>query len=271
MLKITSFGDIRRIDTARSIAGRGCYWTTAYLVDGLLVDSGCAASAYELIAVLDAEPIRYIVNTHSHEDHIGANGLLQLERKGLEILAHPLALRVLAEPKREQPLQLYRRLFWGIPKPSRGFAVQESEVIRTRNYQFKVIYTPGHSVDHLCLYEPNQGWLFTGDLYNGSKDRAIREDTDIWGIITSLKKINDLPLSRLYPGCAHVRENPNQELNQKICYLEEIGEKVLSMHRLGMNRGDIVKNLFPGMMWIEFITLGHFSRRGLVDAYLRPL
>ena len=269
MLKITSFGKITRIDTARSFAGRGYYWTTAYLVDGLLVDSGCAASADELVAALKDSTIKHIINTHSHEDHIGANGFLQEDRTGLEILAHPSALRILANPREEQQLQLYRRLIWGWPKSSQAVAVSDGEVIKTSNHRFRVIYTPGHSPDHLCLYEPDEGWLFTGDLFNGSKDRAIRMDTDIWGIIASLKKIYDLSLSCLYPGCARVRDNPRQELSQKIVYLEEMGEKVLFLHRKGMSRSDIIKTLFPGIMLVELITMGHFSRWGFVNAFLQ--
>jgi hypothetical protein len=50
MLKVTSYDLVTRIDLARTLAGRGQYWTTAYLVDGLLIDSGCVYSAPELLA-----------------------------------------------------------------------------------------------------------------------------------------------------------------------------------------------------------------------------
>ena len=63
-------------------------------------------------------PVDQIVNTHSHEDHIGANAQVQALFR-CPILAHPDALPILQNP-RLQPLQLYRRLFWGWPKPSAG-------------------------------------------------------------------------------------------------------------------------------------------------------
>jgi len=270
MLKTTSYGDITRFDSARALAGSGRYWTTAYLVDGLLVDTGCAFSARELVAALQQESLSYIVNTHSHEDHIGANSLLQERWNGLKILAHPLALPILKDPRQEQPLQLYRRMLWGWPEPCCATAVQDGEWIKTDNYNFQVIYTPGHSPDHLCLYEPDRGWLFTGDLFNGSKDRAIRVDTDIWNLIASLKKIVELPLTRLFPGCARIRENPTPEIIKKIHYLEETGEKILTLNNRGLSPSTIVRELFPQPMWIELITMGHFSRLGLVEAYLRP-
>lgn len=269
MLKTTRYNSVTRFDLARTLAGHGRYWTTAYLVDGMMVDTGCAHTARELVQVLTDTPLIRIVNTHSHEDHIGANGLLQRQRYGLEILSHPLALPILADPRSTQPLHLYRRVFWGWPDPSRGEPISDGAVIETEHYRFKVIYTPGHSLDHLCLYESEQGWLFTGDLFVGGRERALRADYDIWQIVASLKRIAALPATRLFPGSARVRDNPAEELAAKISYLEELGERVLELHRRGRSVRDIVRALCGGPMPIEFITLGHFSRRHLVLSYLR--
>ena len=268
MLKITRYGEVTRIDSARTMAGRGTYWTTAYLVDGLLIDTGCAHSSGEFVSRLDGKKLSGIFNTHSHEDHIGANGELQVKRKGLEILAHPLALPVLENPRGKQPLQLYRRVMWGWPKPCKGRAVDNGETIQTEGHTFQVIYTPGHSPDHICLYEPEQGWLFSGDLFVGGRDRALRADANILQIIASLKQLVHLPLSRLYPGSARVRENPKEALINKIEYLEEMGDKVLALHRQGKREREIVRTLFSGPMLIELITLGHFARIHLVRSYL---
>ncbi len=57
MLKATSYEPVSRLDLARTLAGRGRYWTTTYLVDGLLIDSGCAYSAPELSAYLRDKPL----------------------------------------------------------------------------------------------------------------------------------------------------------------------------------------------------------------------
>lgn len=269
MLKIKKYDDVTRIDFARTIAGKGYYWATAYLIDGLLIDTGCAHSAKELLKTLRDKKLRRIINTHSHEDHIGANGYLQEQWKELEILAHPLALPVLANPRETQPLQIYRRVFWGWPKPSIGQLITDGKLIETEKYSFQVIYTPGHSPDHLCLYEQNRGWLFTGDLFVGGRDRSLRVDYDIWQIIASLKLVEKLPLARLFPGCARVKDNPNKELADKIEYLEETGEKILELRKSGLSVDAIAHSVFGGPMLSEYITLGHFSRRGLVNSYLK--
>jgi len=269
MLKATSYNPITRFDLARTLAGRGRYWTTAYLVDGLLVDSGCAHSAPELLAYLHAKKLTFLVNTHTHEDHIGANGPLQRIKDGPKILAHSLGIPVLAEPRERQLLHPYRRVMWGWPEPSQGEQVSDGELIRTQKFSFQVIYTPGHSPDHICLYEPERGWLFSGDLFVGGRDRALSANADIWGVIRSLKKIANLPLKVLFPGSARVRENPRGELQEKIAYLEEMGEKVLDLNARGWSVNAIARMMFGGPMPIEIITLGHFSRRNLVLSYLR--
>jgi glyoxylase-like metal-dependent hydrolase (beta-lactamase superfamily II) len=268
MLKATTYGNVTRFDLARTLVGRGRYWTTAYLVDGMVVDTGCAFSAPELLCALAEEPLVRIVNTHTHEDHIGANGPLQRQRDGLEILAHPLALPILADPCGLQPLHLYRRVMWGWPEPSRGQPVTDGDVVETEHYAFEVIYTPGHSPDHICLYEPHQGWLFTGDLFVGGRDRALRAGYDIWQIVESLKRISALPVTILFPGSARVRTNPTQVLSDRISYLEDLGESILALHDQGRGVAAIARALLGGPMWIELITMGHFSRRRLVLSYL---
>ncbi len=267
MLKATPYGDVTRFDLARTLAGKGRYWTTAYLVDGWLIDTGCAFSAAELVHALAGVQLAGIVNTHSHEDHFGANGRFQAAHTGLPIRAHPLALPVLADPA-SQRLHPYRRLLWGRPEPSQGRPVADGEVIATGRYRFRVVYTPGHGLDHICLVEPEQGWLFTGDLFVGGRDRALREGYDIWAIIASLKRVAALPVARLFPGSARVRDNAAAEIAAKIDHYEALGERVLGLHRQGRSVDQIVRALLGGPMPIEAITLGHFSRRWLVRSYL---
>jgi len=268
MIKISNFGDITRFDFSRSIAGRGIYWTTAYLVDGLMVDTGCAHTSHELLALISGTKLDQIINTHSHEDHIGANACLHEINPELQLFAHPLALPVLEKPEAYQPLQAYRRFVWGIPSPSKAQPLINGGFIETDKYHFLVIYTPGHTLDHLCLYEPDQEWVFTGDLYVGGKDRAVRAGSDIWQTIESLKLISELPLKGMYPNSARVRLDPVKDLQTKIGYLEMLGDRVLNLADQGYSIGEISRTLFGGPLWIELITWGHLSRRNLVRSYL---
>jgi len=268
MLTITNLNEIDRFDLARNLPFRWRYWTTAYYVDGLLIDSGCAHVASNLLNHLATRKLQTLVTTHSHEVHIGAHGLLQRRYPNLAIFAHPLALKVIANPRQEQPLHPYRRLFWGWPESACAEPLLDGAEIETENFCFRVLYTPGHSPDHCCFYEPTRGWLFTGDLYVGGEDRALREGYNIYQIIESLKRIAKLDITTLFPGSARIPFNGIEAINKKIRYLEELGARIRSLHHEGMSLRAIVRTVCGGPMPVEIITLGHFTRRRLILSYL---
>ena len=269
MVTATRFGNITRFDLARTVLGRGRYWTTAYLVDGLMVDSGCRRTAAELARLLRNETVTHLVNTHTHEDHIGGNEAVLRRNPAVEVIAHPLALRVLRDPRHEQPLHPYRYAMWGMPRPCEARAAADGEVIETAHHRFQIVFTPGHSEDHICLFEPDAGWAFTGDLFVGGRDRAMWAGGDAWAVVDSLRRIAALRPALLLPGAAKVRDEAVPALLEKAAYLEELGGRVVAMHRQGRSEGEIVRAACGGPMLIELVSLRHFSRRGLVRSFLR--
>jgi glyoxylase-like metal-dependent hydrolase (beta-lactamase superfamily II) len=267
MIRIESIdgaAPVIRFTLARTLAGWSYYQTAAYWVDGLLIDTGCAHTARQFTSALTSLHVSQVANTHSHEDHIGANASVQ-EQFGCPILAHPNALLILQDP-RLQPLQAYRLLFWGRPKPSQGTEI--GDWVETGRFRFEVIHTPGHSPDHVCLFEPERGWLFSGDAYIGGKDRALRAGYDIHGITASLKKLAELPVSLIFSGSGTVRTDGRQHLEDKIAYLEDLGQQIHALHNERLSAHDIRRRLFGREMSITYVTLGHFSGLRLVQSYL---
>jgi len=269
MIKIEPHKEITTLRLARRLPGLPPYFTTCHVVDGLMVDSGCAHTARELLAALDREGIRphTVVNTHRHEDHIAGNAALH-RRHNVRILAHALALPVLADPRRRQPEPLYRRVMWGYPEPSWGEPIDEGEVIETEHHRFQVLHTPGHSPDHLCLFEPERGWLFSGDLYIRGEDRGLRCDSEIWEVVASLRRLLALDASLLLPGSGSIQRSPRQAIERKIAYLERTGQKVLELHARGMGLEEIRARLFGRELLFFRVTQGDFNGKNLVRSFV---
>ncbi|MFN2226546.1 MAG: MBL fold metallo-hydrolase [Anaerolineae bacterium] len=257
-------GEVLRLRSARDVLGRPIYFTAAYWVDGLLIDTGCAYTAGQLLPALEGRRVEQVVNTHSHEDHIGGNAAVQAAFD-CPIYAHPRGLPVLHDP-RLQPLQPYRRLFWGWPAPCRAKPLGER--VETDRYSFDVIHTPGHSPDHVCFFESHQGWLFSGDAYIGGEDHALRQGYDIHGIIASLKRLARLPVEAIFSGSGSVRQMGPEPLHEKVTYLEALGERIRALHERGLSPRQIRRHLFGRELPIAYVTLGHFSGLHLIRSYL---
>ena len=116
MIHVEQHGPVLAIRMARSLFGKPLIWTTAYWVDGLLIDSGPLCTASELVRVLRHVQVDQIAITHAHEDQIG--GLAEVRRRYPHAPIHAFrrTTPLIEEPSRI-PMQRYRRLIWGEPQP----------------------------------------------------------------------------------------------------------------------------------------------------------
>ncbi|HXL52191.1 MAG TPA: MBL fold metallo-hydrolase [Gemmatimonadales bacterium] len=257
------YGDVRYFRMARTVLRRAIYWTGVYLVDGLLVDSGPPNLARDVRRLVGELGVRQCVTTHHHEDHSGNHGLLVRELH-ITPLAHPSAVARLAEPD-AQP-QLYRRVAWGARPPASVAPLDRR--IETPRFRFQVIHTPGHATDHVALFEPERGWLFSGDLYLAPRLRYLRADEDVHAMMDSLRRVLALEPQVLF--CQHRGrvEQGAARLRDKLEFLVELGGRIHELHGRGWSDAAIARGL-PGsdLLW-RLWTAGDFSKRNFVRAFL---
>jgi glyoxylase-like metal-dependent hydrolase (beta-lactamase superfamily II) len=209
--------------------------THAYLIIGnrraALVDTGLGVvNICEIVKNLTNLPI-FVIITHAHWDHIG--GLKYFENYYIHKFDaswtngnFPLPLstvkreltKFLCEFPKEFCLQNYE-IFTGPPTK----ILTDGDEIDIGDRILKVVHTPGHSPGHICIFEANSGYLFSGDLiYSGTLD-IFYESTDPEDFAKSVQKIADLPVKKLLPAhfSLDISVNLISEINNAFCDLRK--------------------------------------------------
>ncbi len=181
----------------------------AVLVRGdrpVLVDTGFGSDlrATERLlreAGVAPEHLHLVVNTHYHCDHAGGNGGLQ-RRYDLPIAAHRWEADLVNRRDREacsaewlnQPIEPYEV----------SFALSEGDEIQAGAATLRVLHTPGHTLGHVSLYEPETKILICGDAVHGDDVAWINPFREGAGALQraleSLDKLAQLPVRRAYSG-----------------------------------------------------------------------
>jgi len=264
MLKKTMAGPIKVIRSGRSIGDFVPYQVHAFLLEDVLIDTSCAWVRSEILAALEGETISKIINTHHHEDHIGNNRAIQ-DRFGAEIYAHQNALPVLEDPLILSLLP-YQLQVWEYPEPSQGLPLGDH--FSAGKYRFDVIHTPGHCDAHVCFYEPQQRWLFTGDLFCGKGFKYLRADEDYNLIIDSLHKLAQLPVDTLFCSLLGVVPDGRSALQSKLDFMQRLRDKVLELHSQGFSPAEIRMEVLGEEEVMTQMTDGHYSKQNTVDSIL---
>jgi hydroxyacylglutathione hydrolase len=115
--------------------------------EAVVVDS--SFNADEIIKIVKSQKfqLKYIINTHGHSDHKAGNTELR-SIFGAKIVAHKQS------------------------KSLHDISVNENDFLNVGKISIKIIYTPGHTTDSICLLIDNQK-LLTGDtLFVGECGRT---------------------------------------------------------------------------------------------------
>ncbi len=273
MLEVNRFGEITQIKMGRQAGseapngfrGEVLYWTAAYLVDALLIDTGCPHTAEEFVRFLEGQHLKLAVNTHYHEDHIGANYLLQ-KKFGLKILASRESIPLINKVHKQHQ---YQELIWGYPVPTEVEPLPDR--IETGHFRFDVVPTPGHCRGHVALVEPSEGWCFSGDLFVSLEPKSIRPDEDIAEMAKSMQRLVDLKTERLmlFTSLGNVVPDGREALKSCIAYLKELTQKSKNLAKQGLSAGAIRDKLFGRETVLAGLTEGDVSTENMVQAALR--
>ena len=141
----------------------GITQTNCYIVgceeshEGVVIDPG--GNGKRILKAIEESglTIRYVLNTHCHFDHMGANADV-VAATGAPLALHPAELPILEARG--------GATWFGVQvkeSPMPDVELEDGQVIEVGTLRFQVLHTPGHSPGGVTFYLKKQGVAFAGD------------------------------------------------------------------------------------------------------------
>ncbi len=234
---------VQRIDQGTILVAEPPH-VNSYLLTGteraVLFDTGMGMANIKRIVDDLTDLDVMVVNSHYHFDHSGGNSLfdnIAIHELGAEPLAagvpaewldmytefthdmleafkvykdlddryfHLLTADLLARPLPER----FDGKEWRIPPTIPTRLLSEGDVLELGGRSLRVLHTPGHTPDCICLYDGASGMLFAGDTLTTGPHYAHMPDSDLSAFAQSTRRL-DVELRKqvtaIYP--AHILRN----------------------------------------------------------------
>jgi glyoxylase-like metal-dependent hydrolase (beta-lactamase superfamily II) len=246
----------------------GLDFVNAYVIKGnngyLLVDAGWNTD--KAFAALnngmkeigsDIKEISQILVTHVHPDHYGMagrikklsgaslamhhieKGFIDSRYVSMDFLINQIDQLLLANGVPPKMITELSKATLGLEQyvvvTYPDITLHDDETITTGLFNFKVIWTPGHSSGHICLYEPEKKIMISGDhvLPTITPNVSVHPqaiENPLGRYLDSLNELKRLEVEIALPG----HENPFKDFKKRI-------DRILKHHE--QRNGEIIKAL----------------------------
>ena len=202
-------------------------WVVGDSAEAIVIDPGPRDASHEsaILATLASRNVAAVIVTHTHPDHAP--------------LANPLA----------RDLDVPALGYAPGPEFEPDELLIDGSQVAFAESTLDVLYTPGHSDDHLCFRLG--AVLFTGDHIMGGSSVMIE---DLGPYLRSLERLRDIPFDRLYPGHGPEIDNPSEVIDWYIAHRHQREQEILAALGTGASTvGEVVEivyaevepNLYP--------------------------
>lgn len=240
---------------------------SAYLIKGdrtMLIDPGFPSSVstvYDSLteAGVAPEDLDYVALTHSHIDHAGGAGLIMKRAANARIVCHQRGSFYLRNSIKigGGSKMVFGKLADDLGEPidipeERIEVVGEGDQVDLGNMKLNVVYTPGHSGDHISYFEESTRSIITGDvaclhypqlghaMVPAGSPPIYRSDY----VVNELKTLSELqPLKILTPHFGEGIGDPNEFLSANIRSVIDSKRDIDQMFREGMEFPQVIERL----------------------------
>ncbi len=260
MIEVTRHDDVTRLRGTTRGSRALNYEVSAYLVRGVLLDTGCPGLAPELTRWLDDARLQGALVTHYHEDHAG--NVPALVARGIPV---GMAPQTLARIRRPAPIGFYRRLCWGAP------AALTRDPEPFSHPALELLHTPGHTSDHHVVWDAEHETIFGGDLFIGVKVRIAHPGEDVRGQSAVLRRIAALSPRRFFDAHRGPVERPAEALLAKAQWIDEVAGAIERRHGEGWSARAIEREVLGASDFTGWFSRGDYAKRNLVAGVIAAL
>ena len=228
-------------------------YLNAYLINGkngwTMIDTGWftaesfASLQTELKNVgLNVSDIVTIIITHAHPDHFGLAGKIKQLSPRAELLMHSweadmlesryvkfsdLRNKISALLRNHGVPSLEQSALGAASMPALEYVtvtfpdriLYGGELVHTGIYDLEIIWTPGHSPGHICIYEPKNKLLFSGDhilphITPNIGYHVQSGDNPLGDYLCALHKLENLPVFKVLPAHEEIFTTLRERIDQ---------------------------------------------------------
>ena len=233
---------VRRI-TAENPGPYTFYGTGSYILgegEVAVIDPGPEMPEHHqaLCDAISRERVTHLVVTHCHLDHAG------LARR----FAHSCGQKILGFVHGDD---------WSKPlgaesaasnyRPDQG--LRDGDLLEGADYRLRVLHTPGHTSDHLCLVDETNGNLYCGDhIMAWSSTVILPPDGNMGQYIKNLERLKRFDDYTFWPTHGPCITRPSQWISQLLNHRQEREEQLVGTLKKGpASPLGLVTKLYPDL------------------------
>ena len=263
--KSFQFDKVQGFKFGSSFYGKPRLFSHIYFIDGLLVDTGHSRMRKEITQQLSSLSVDQIFITHHHEDHTG-NAQVLSQQFQCPTYASSLCAEVMRKPPK---ISFVQWMAWG-NRPANFDLRPKDHFIETKKYLFEIIPIPGHALDMVALFEKNEGWLFSSDLFVSEYIKYFMRPESMLEQIESIKKVLELDFNVMFCGHNPQFKNGKQKLKNKLRFFENFYQKVAELNQKGYSVNAIIKEMKLKRSWkTRILSTGELSTANMVKSVIR--